>query len=406
MGKNVVIIGSTGSIGISTLDVISNNPGEYNVMGLVCRGSVKILINQIKKFNPEFVSVYSAEAKDELEYELKKSKSSVKIYSGEKGTIEAACYKKSDIVVMAVVGVAGVLPTLAAIEKRKKICLANKESLVCAGDIIMREAARKKVKILPVDSEHSAIFQLLENVKKSQLRRIILTASGGPFRGLLKADLEKIIPADALKHPNWNMGSKITVDSATLMNKGLEVIEAMKLFNLPPCDIDVVIHPQSIIHSMIELKDGTLFAQLGYPDMRIPINFALAYPRRFDTNYIKKFDFFKAGSFTFEKPDMLSFPCLKLAYTAAKKGGIMPVVLNASNEVAVYEFLEGKICFNDIPLLIKKVMNKYTNNSNMPPSLESIMELDRRVRVETKTVLMSRPWKNYRNIICNKTESE
>lgn len=384
MGKNIVIVGSTGSIGVSTLDVISNNPSEYKVEGLTCHSNIESLIVQIKKFNPSFVSVYSPEAKEKLEYMLKRLKLSVKVYCGEEGNIKAASDKKADTVVVSVVGGIGLLPTLAAIEKRKKICLANKETIVCAGSIVMSEARRKKVRIVPIDSEHSAIFQLLENFDRGSLRRVIITASGGPFRSHSKAALQKVTLKEALRHPNWSMGDKITIDSATLMNKGLEVIEAMWLFGLELSAIEVVVHPQSIIHSMVELNDGSVFAQLGYPDMRIPISYALSYPRRLAVNYIKPFDFIKAGALTFEKPDLKRFPCLALAYAAAEKGGTMPAALNAANEVAVNKFLKGKIGFNDIAVLIKKAVNKHSKNFIASPALEDIIEADRKTRIENK----------------------
>ena len=380
MGKNIVIIGSTGSIGVSTLEVISNNPGEYNVLGLSCNSNTDLLLKQIKRFNPRFVSVYSPGAKDELEHKLKKTKSSVRVYEGEEGNIAAASDKGADAVVVSVVGGIGLLPTLAAIEKKKKVCLANKETLVCAGDIVMGEAARKKVRIIPIDSEHSAIFQLLEGVKRAEVKRVIITASGGPFRGFSAASLEKVTPEQALKHPNWSMGAKITVDSATLMNKGLEVIEAMKLFGLELDKISVVVHPQSIIHSMIEMNDGSILAQMGYPDMRIPISYALSYPERLAVDYIKPFDFVKAGRLSFEEPDVKNFPCLALAYDAAHRGGTMPAVLNAANESAVRDFLAGRIKFTDIPKLIKKAMDKHLKEFVAAPSLEDILAADARAR--------------------------
>lgn len=380
MGKNIVIIGSTGSIGVSTLEVISNNPGEYSVAGLSCNSNIDLLLKQIKKFNPRFVSAYSPAAKDELEYKLKKSKLSVRVYTGEEGNIAAASDKSADAVVVSVVGGIGLLPTLAAIEKKKKVCLANKETIVCAGDIVMSEAARKKVRIIPIDSEHSAIFQLLEGVKRSEVKRVIITASGGPFRGFGAAALEKVKPEEALRHPNWSMGAKITVDSATLMNKGLEVIEAMKLFDLELDKISVVVHPQSIIHSMLEMNDGSVLAQMGYPDMRIPISYALSYPERLPINYIKPFDFVKAGSLSFEEPDVRNFPCLSLAYDAARRGGTMPAVLNAANESAVRDFLAGRIKFTDISKFIKKAMDKHLKEFVAAPSLEDILAADARAR--------------------------
>lgn len=376
MGKDIVIIGSTGSIGVSTLDVIANNPSKYRVRGLTCNSNVELLIVQIKKFNPSFVSVYSPEAKDELASRLKRLKISVPIYSGEEGNITAASDRHADTVVVSVVGGIGLLPTLAAIEKRKKVCLANKETIVCAGSIVMSEARRKKVRVIPIDSEHSAIFQLLEGVRRSEVRRVIITASGGPFRNLPEPELEKVTVARALQHPNWSMGAKITVDSATLMNKGLEVIEAMWLFGLSLEEISVVVHPQSIIHSMVELIDGSVLAQLGYPDMRIPINYALSYPERTSVDYIRPFDFVKAGTLTFEAPDLKRFPCLALAYSAAGKGGTMPAVMNAANEAAVKKFLAEEIKFTDISRLIAAAMKKHAKRFIAEPSLDEIIDAD------------------------------
>lgn len=380
MGKNVVIIGSTGSIGIATLDVISKSSSLFKVCGLTCNQNIELLISQIKKFNPDFVSVYSSTAYEKLIDKLKKLKINIPVFCGEEGNIKAATYKKADIVVISVVGMIGLLPTLAAIDKQKRVCIANKESIVCAGSIIMNEAKKKKVKIIPIDSEHSAIFQLLENIERKQLKKIILTASGGPFRTFSYDELKNVTLESALKHPIWQMGSKITIDSATLMNKGLEVIEAMNLFNLSLDEISVIIHPQSIIHSMIELKDGSILAQLSKPDMRIPISYALSYPKRHSIDFIKPLDFIKVGALTFEEPDLKKFPCLKLAFLAAKLGGIMPTVLNAANEIAVKKFLDSKIQFLDIYKNILKTINIYKKNYNKTPSLEDIIKIDSEIR--------------------------
>lgn len=377
MGKDIVIIGSTGSIGVSTLEVIANNPSKYKVRGLTCNSNVELLAAQIKKFSPAFVSVYSPAAKEELLSRLRRMRVSLPVYCGEEGNIAAAADKKADTVVVSVVGGIGLLPTLAAIEKRKKVCLANKETIVCAGSIVMSEARRKKARIVPIDSEHSAIFQLLEGAGRSGVRRVIITASGGPFRGLTASELKKVTVERALKHPNWSMGAKITIDSATLMNKGLEVIEAMWLFGLSLGEISVVVHPQSIIHSMVEMNDGSVLAQLGYPDMRIPINYALSYPERLPIDYIRPFDFLKAGPLTFEEPDVKRFPCLALAYSAAEKGGTMPAVMNAANETAVKKFLAGEISFTDIPKSIARAMKKHEKSFISEPTLEEIIEADR-----------------------------
>lgn len=383
MGKNIVIIGSTGSIGSSTLEVIKNNPADYKVLALTCNSNVELLFKQIKEFRPRFASVYSSEAKDKLAKLLKASRIDVALYCGEEGNIRAATDKQADAVVISVVGGIGLLPTLAAIEKRKNVCLANKETIVCAGSIVMAEAKRKKAMLIPIDSEHSAIFQLLGGVKRSEVKRIIITASGGPFRKKTKAALAKVKPGEALKHPNWNMGDKITIDSATLMNKGLEVIEAMWLFDMPLDKIDVVVHPQSVIHSMIELNDGSILAQLGCADMKIPINYALSYPNRTKIEYMKPFDFLKTNTLSFEKPDMLKFPCLKYAYEAAGAGGTMPAVMNAANEIAVKNFLNEKIGFTDIAKVIKQVMGLHKKYIKISPSIDEIIDADKWARVLT-----------------------
>ncbi|HNY10252.1 MAG TPA: 1-deoxy-D-xylulose-5-phosphate reductoisomerase [Candidatus Wallbacteria bacterium] len=385
MGQNVVIIGSTGSIGRSTLDVIRRDPRKYNVLGLTCNASLKILLEQAEEFRPSFVSVYSELLRDELRYALKKRGiGDIAVYSGEEGNIKAATHKKSDIAVISVVGGIGLMPTLAAIDKKKKICLANKETIVCGGQIVMDEARKKRVRIIPIDSEHSAIFQLLDGVAPEKLRRVIITASGGPFRSHTKKMLKNVKVEEALRHPNWSMGAKITVDSASLMNKGLEVIEAMWLFSLPLEKIDVIIHPQSIIHSMVELNDGAVFAQMGYPDMRIPINYALSYPERAGVDYIKSFDFLEMNRLTFEKPDLETFPALKYAYEAARVGGTLPTAMNAANEVAVREFLLKKISFPDISKIVRQVMDLFTKKNIASPTVEDITKIDVRARASAE----------------------
>ena len=388
MGQNVVIIGSTGSIGRSTLDIIRRDPVKYKVLGLTCNASLKILLEQAEEFHPSFVSVYSGLLRDELAYALKKrGLGDIAVYSGEDGNIRAAAHKNSDIAVISVVGGIGLMPTLAAIDKKKKVCLANKETIVCGGPIVMAAAKKKRVRISPIDSEHSAIFQLLEGVDPEKLRRVIITASGGPFRSHTEKMLKSVKVEDALRHPNWSMGAKITVDSATLMNKGLEVIEAMWLFGLPLEKIDVIIHPQSIIHSMVELNDGSVFAQLGYPDMRIPINYALSYPERAGVDFIKSFDFLEMKSLTFEKPDLETFPALKYAYEAAGAGGTLPTAMNAANEVAVREFLHKKISFSDIPKIVRRVMDAFVKKNIISPTVADITVVDSEARAAAEKLV-------------------
>jgi 1-deoxy-D-xylulose-5-phosphate reductoisomerase len=304
------------------------------------------------------------------------------VYSGEKGLVEIAVIDGADTVVTSIVGIAGLVPTIAAIRAGKDIALANKETLVTAGHIVMSEAEKHNVRIIPVDSEHSAIFQCLLENNRSELSKIILTASGGPFRGRKLADLEKVTCEDALKHPNWSMGNKITIDSATLMNKGLEVIEAKWLFNVEPDRIQVVVHPQSAIHSAVEYQDGTIIAQMGAPDMRIPIQFALTYPKRAQNSF-SRLNLFETSSLTFEKPDMDTFKCLEFAFRAIREGGTMPAVMNAANEVAVSLFLKKKAGFLDIQNTIEKVMERHNPISN--PTLSDILEADKWARecVET-----------------------
>lgn len=369
MAKKISILGSTGSIGKQTLEVARNLGIE--VYGLTANNNIDLLEKQVMEFLPDAVAVVDEMQADRLHNRLKGF--GVKVYSGIDGLINVATLNDIDTVVTSVVGIAGLVPTMEAIRKGKHIALANKETLVTAGAIIMSEAKRHDISILPIDSEHSAIFQCLMGNNNEDVSRIILTASGGPFRGKSLEELKHVTLNQALKHPNWKMGSKITIDSATLMNKGLEVIEAKWLFGLDVDMIDVLVHPQSIIHSMVEYNDGSVIAQLGSPDMRIPIQFALAYPER-KTNSFSKLDFLKTGNLTFEKPDYDAFPCLRLAFDAARTGGTMPVVLNAANEVAVSLFLDEKISFVDIAGIVEKVMERHSLNTN--PSLNDIIKVD------------------------------
>lgn len=348
--KTVSIIGSTGSIGTQALDVVRLQ--GYKVQSLAAQKNITELENQIREFSPEIVAVADIEAAKELKSRV--SDCSVEIVAGTDGVCEAASCAAADIVLNAVVGIAGLAPTLAAIRAKKTLALANKESLVAAGEIVLREAKSAGVKILPVDSEHSAIFQCLQGSADPQreLKKIILTASGGPFFGKTKEELNNVTPRQALCHPNWSMGSKITIDSATLMNKGLELIEACRLFALPPESIEIVVHPQSIIHSAVEFTDGAVIAQLGVADMRIPIQYALTYPGRMPSP-AKELDFFKMGALTFTKPDLSTFKCLDVLIRAAKRGGLCTAAASGAGEQAVDLFLNGKISFNDIGDLVE-----------------------------------------------------
>jgi 1-deoxy-D-xylulose-5-phosphate reductoisomerase len=373
MAKNISILGSTGSIGIQSLDVARNL--KIKVSGLSANSNVDLLEKQAREFMPRIAAINDDSLRSELKSRLKGLP--IEVLSGLEGLKAVAAMDEIDTVITSIVGIAGLIPTLQAIKKGKDIALANKETLVTAGSIIMSEAKKHKVNIFPVDSEHSAIFQCLMGNNLNRVSKLILTASGGPFRGRSCEELMEVSLKDALKHPNWIMGSKITIDSASLMNKGLEVIEAKWLFDISIDKIEVLIHPQSVIHSMVEYYDGSVMAQLGSPDMRIPIQFALTYPDR-SNNEFSKLDLLKTRSLTFEEPDLDAFPCLGLAFNALNTGGTMPTVLNAANEVAVGLFLEEKIRFIDIPVIIEKAMEKHQKNNN--PSLEDIIEVDKDTR--------------------------
>jgi 1-deoxy-D-xylulose-5-phosphate reductoisomerase len=352
--KNIVILGSTGSIGTQTLEVVSENK-DINVIGLTANQNIDLLYEQILTYRPKVVAVMDPDKAYELE---KRVGDLVQVLSGMEGLISVATLSEAEIVVTAVVGMIGLTPTVKAIKAGKDIALANKETLVTAGELIMNLVAEYNVKLLPVDSEHSAIFQSLNGENNRSIERLLLTASGGPFRGKTVKELEKITVAQALKHPNWSMGSKITIDSATLMNKGLEVIEAKWLFGTKVEQVDVVVHPQSIIHSMVEFNDGSIIGQLGLPDMKLPIQYALYYPERHLNNY-KRLNLSEIGRLTFEKPDSETFRCLSLAYEAIHAGGTMPTVLNAANEKAVAMFLKEQISFLEIPRVIEYAMSKH-----------------------------------------------
>jgi len=356
VAKGVVILGSTGSIGTQTLEVIAALPGMFEVWGLAAGSNIDLLAEQARRFRPRVVAVAAPEAARALRERL--SPLPIDVLAGPEGVEAVASMPGPDVVLPAMVGTAGLKPTLAAIRAGKDIALANKETLVAAGELVTSEAARAGIRILPVDSEHSAIFQCLNGEDRGAIRRILLTASGGPFRGFDQSQLETVTPEQALKHPRWTMGPKITVDSATLMNKGLEVIEAHWLFGVPADAIDVIVHPQSVIHSLVEFADGAIMAQMGVTDMRVPIQYALTYPGR-ALNDFPRLDLIRAAQLTFEAPDTARFPCLRYAYEALEAGGTMPAAMNAANEVAVRAFLDRRVGFAGIPRLIEKTMEAH-----------------------------------------------
>ena len=380
--KRLAILGSTGSIGVNTLDIVRQFPDQFEVVSLSAGLNIQLLRQQILQFRPKIVSVQNRELADALKREL--SSEPPEIVDGVEGLIKVATHPEVDQVVSAIVGAVGLIPTLSAIKTGKEIALANKESLVMAGKIVMEEARQSRVQILPVDSEHSAIFQSLLGHRKDSIERIILTASGGPFLNLPVSRLQEVTVKDALQHPNWEMGKKVTIDSASLMNKGLEVIEAHWLFDLPVEKIAVQIHPQSIIHSMVEYVDGSVIAQMGIADMRVPISYALSFPHRLPLR-LPRLDLAQKGGLTFQAPDPDRYPCLKLAYQAIRIGETMPAVLNASNEVAVNGFLDGTIRFTEIPLLIQRVVEDH----DLKPvrTIEDILKADHWARERAKAVL-------------------
>ena len=381
--KKITILGSTGSIGVSALNVIEKNPERFQVVALSAGENIKLLKKQIEKFHPKVVAIGSKDSAIRL-CESLAAKNKTKVFYGKEGLKEIASYPSSDIVISSISGSAGLVPTLAAVEAGKDVALANKETMVMAGEIVTRRAIKNRVKIIPVDSEHSAIFQCLEGSKRENLRRIILTASGGPFLSFTKSQLKKVSLSQTLRHPKWKMGKKVTIDSASLMNKGLEVIEAKWLFNVDISAINVLIHPQSIVHSMVEFIDGAYLAQMGVPDMKIPIAYSLTYPERI-VNNLKSLDFVKAKSLEFYKPDIRKFPCLDIAYKAGILGGTAPAVLNAADEIAVSAFMQKKIRFIDLPEIIEKVLNVHRVIYN--PSLEDILQADLWARTETEKTI-------------------
>ena len=375
MTKCVSVLGSTGSIGRQTLEVLEQLP--VRVAALTAGSNVKLMAQQCRKFKPELAVMATPQAAAELKDALDGQK--LRILSGMEGLLEAAQHEQADTVVTAVVGMLGLRPTLAAIRRKKRIALANKETLVCAGALVMQAAREYGAEIVPVDSEHSAIFQCLMGCgDRREIRRLILTCSGGPFFGKTPEELQKVTRADALRHPNWKMGNKITIDCATLMNKGLEIIEAMHLYAMPLSKVDVVIHRQSIVHSLVEFRDGAMMAQLGVPDMRVPIRLALTYPER-QENPAPGLDLTSCGPLTFERPDAAAFPCLALAREAAERGGNACAVMNGANEAAVALFLQDRIGFYDIPRLVRRAMDAVPFVS--APELEDVLKSDRAARI-------------------------
>ncbi len=383
MKQRIAVLGSTGSIGQNTLSVVREHPEHFDVIGLAAGSNVREMVRQIREFSPRIVSMATPEAAEQVRSEVGEE---VRVVSGEEGALEVAAHPEVSTVISAIVGSRGLRPTLAAIRAGKTIGLANKETLVMAGAIVMREAEKAGVSILPVDSEHSAIFQCLNGERPGDVQRIILTASGGAFRDLSREALESVTREQALTHPKWSMGAKVTIDSATMMNKGLEVIEAHWLFDLPYDRIDVVIHPESIVHSMVEFRDGAVMAQLGTPDMRVPIQYALSYPARLPLT-ARPLDLVALGALHFRRADFARFPCLKMAYEAGRAGGTMPAVLNAANEVAVERFLAGEISFLAIEEVIERVLSAHDCIAN--PTLEAIEEADRWAREQAKACPVS-----------------
>ncbi len=377
--KKIILLGSTGSIGTQALDVVVRHPDRFQIVGLVAGSNLELLKKQVTQFHPKKVVV----SKEEDACSLKEffSGQGIEVLAGEQGACEIVQDPEADLVISAIVGAAGLKPTLKALESGKNVALANKESLVIAGELMTRKAREKKVSLFPVDSEHSAIFQALQGNRRQDVRRIILTASGGPFLKKSKESLSTVTVEEALNHPNWKMGSKISIDSATLMNKGLEVIEALWFFDLSPEKIAVHVHPQSIVHSMVEYIDGSVMAQLGVPDMRTAISYAMAYPERVECG-VKSLDLLKAGSLDFYPPDLEKFPSLRLAYEAIRVGKTMPAVLNAANEVAVARFLNREISFTKIPVLVEKTMQKHKPFALN--ALGDVMEADQWARVCTE----------------------
>jgi len=382
--KTIVILGSTGSIGTSTLDIVDRFPKEFRVAGLTAGSNDEKLEEQIRRFRPRIVALSDASAASRLRHRC--AELPVEIVSGQEGLIQVACAPETELVISAIVGGAGLVPTLAAIRSGTQVALANKEPMVMAGKLMQDEARRHGVRIFPVDSEHSAIFQSLEGHRKEDVRRLILTASGGALWTLGREGLQEVTPERALQHPNWKMGAKITIDSATLMNKGLEVVEARWLFDIPESQIEVMIHRESIIHSLVEYADRSMIAQLGLPDMRTPISYAMRYPARMTLD-LPSLDLTEIGNLTFCKPDHDRFPCLGLGYESLRIGGTMPAAMNAANEIAVEAFLNGGIRFTDIAEIIHSTMDLHTTRD--VETLEDALEADRWAREKAESLVVA-----------------
>ena len=388
--KGICVLGSTGSIGVSTLDIVARHPDRYKIIALTANTNIDDLFQQCVAFHPEYAVVVNAAKAEQFKTKISSSAvSDIEVLSGAKALEQVASLDNVDSVMAAIVGAAGLLPTLAAAKAAKTVLLANKEALVMSGDIFMQTIADSGAELLPIDSEHNAIFQCMPygyeaGAQAKVVRRILLTASGGPFREMPLEQLPDVTPAQAVAHPNWDMGKKISVDSATMMNKGLELIEACLLFNIPSEKIQVVIHKQSVIHSMVDYVDGTVLAQMGNPDMRIPIAHAMAWPERFESG-AEPLNIFDVERLDFETPDLDRFPCLRLAYEAIDAGGIMPTVLNAANEIAVDAFLNEKIPFTGIPVVIERCMEKFTADD--ASSLDLILQADEQARDISKQII-------------------
>ncbi|MEM6349436.1 MAG: 1-deoxy-D-xylulose-5-phosphate reductoisomerase [Cyanobacteria bacterium P01_D01_bin.14] len=383
--KAITLLGSTGSIGTQTLDIVQKHPDQFRLVGIAAGRNATLLAEQVREFKPEIVAICDESKLAELKAAIADVDPQPQILAGEASVVEVARYGDAEAVVTGIVGCAGLMPTLAAIEAGKDIALANKETLIAGGPAVLPLVEKHGVKLLPADSEHSAIFQCLQGVPEGGLRRILLTASGGAFRDWPVEKLAEVTVADAIKHPNWSMGRKITVDSATLMNKGLEVIEAHYLFGQDYDSIDIVIHPQSIIHSMIELQDTSVLAQLGWPDMRLPLLYALSWPERIYTE-LKPWNPVESGDLTFREPDHDKYPCMNLAYAAGRAGGTMTAVLNAANEQAVALFLDEQIHFLDIPKVIERVCDRNRDHLIAQPTLQDIIDADQWARTETTKI--------------------
>ena len=388
--KGICILGATGSIGVSTLDVVARHSDQYKVIALTANTNIDTLFQQCLEHHPEVVVVVNEAKAQVFEDQLKNTPiANIKVLSGAKALEQVATLDNVDSVMAAIVGAAGLLPSLAAAKAGKTILLANKEALVMSGAIFMQAVADSGAQLLPIDSEHNAIFQCMPagyktGMQAKQARRILLTASGGPFRETPVEQLVNVTPAQAVAHPNWDMGRKISVDSATMMNKGLEMIEACILFNMTPDQIQVVIHPQSVIHSMVDYVDGTVLAEMGNPDMRIPIAYSMAWPERFDSG-VEPLNIFDVGRMDFQEPDLERFPCLRLAYEAIATGGIMPTVLNAANEIAVEAFLNETVRFTDIPVIIEQCMKQF--EAKVADTLEIILEADQQARLVSSQII-------------------